>query len=536
MDSEQPRVHVQEGGLIGVIDENVYGKKYIAFRGIPYAQPPVGALRFKNPVPMEPWTGYRDASKYGNICIQQDMFSSEIIGDEDCLFLNVYTTDMKPHKKRSVMVWIHGGGYVVGMGDESLYGPDHIVQKDVVLVTLNYRLGALGFLNLDDEVAAGNQGLQDVILALRWVQKNIAAFGGDPKDVTIFGESAGGGIVSLLTLSPLAEGLFHKAIAQSGVALNPWALYEWSKPTENNGFLLTKKLGKTTTDPKVAYEFLKTVEARKFVEYMNSLPELNNRRADLPFAPTVDTKSASPVFPEHPQILLQRNGIKVPFLLGCNGREGSFLLQGKFYGNITKKLFEEVNADFSKAIPSKLLPTLPVTPGELKAYYFGKKPVSEETFSSYVDFVGDAVFYQGITKLADIQSQRTGKPTYFYYFTYDNEAALYRKILNVDIPGTVHTAELGYLFHPHVIKYLGLSPIAPGSEDYKMINRLVQMWTDFAKTGDPTPAITELTPVKWTPLKPGDVLDVLNIDTKPEMKTFRKGKERWNWENIKNKQ
>ncbi|XP_077282716.1 juvenile hormone esterase-like isoform X3 [Temnothorax americanus] len=206
MENKKVDVHIHEGRLIGTVEEDGYGCRYFAFRGIPYAKPPIGELRFKDPVPPEPWSGDRDAFKYGNVAVQLDIFSREIIGDEDCLYLNVYTTDLNPAEKRAVMVWIHGGGFFTGSGNAIIYGPDYIVQKDVVLVTLNYRLGVLGFLNLDDKVATGNQGLKDVVMALQWIQKNISKFGGNPTNITIFGESAGGAIVHYITLSPLAKG------------------------------------------------------------------------------------------------------------------------------------------------------------------------------------------------------------------------------------------------------------------------------------------------------------------------------------------
>ncbi|XP_024890647.1 uncharacterized protein LOC112466655, partial [Temnothorax curvispinosus] len=205
MDNSRVEICVHEGKLIGIVEKGVYGDYYTAFRGIPYAKPPIGELRFKDPVPAEPWSGGRDASKYGNVAVQLNDFTREIKGDEDCLYLNVYTTKIESLKKRTVMVWIHGGAFYTGSGDASFYGPDYIVQKDVVLVTLNYRLGVLGFLNLNNKVATGNQGLKDIIMALQWVQKNISKFGGDPENVTIFGQSAGGVLVHCLTLSPLAK-------------------------------------------------------------------------------------------------------------------------------------------------------------------------------------------------------------------------------------------------------------------------------------------------------------------------------------------
>ncbi|XP_011645490.1 venom carboxylesterase-6-like [Pogonomyrmex barbatus] len=207
MENNKVKVSVYEGKLIGIVEKDVYNNSYIAFRGIPYAKPPIGELRFKDPVPVESWTGDKDASAYGNISVQLNPFTREVMGDEDCLYLNVYTTKLESSKKRSVMVWIHGGAFSMGSGDATFHAPDYIIQKDVVLVTLNYRLGVLGFLNLYDEVATGNQGLKDVILALRWIQKNISVFGGDPENVTIFGGSAGGAIVHYLTLSPLAKGI-----------------------------------------------------------------------------------------------------------------------------------------------------------------------------------------------------------------------------------------------------------------------------------------------------------------------------------------
>ncbi|XP_011630104.1 esterase E4-like [Pogonomyrmex barbatus] len=266
MDNKRVNVHVHEGKLIGTVEEGIYGDLYFAFRGIPYAKPPIGELRFKDPVPPEAWSENRDASKYGNVAVQYNIFDGTIIGDEDCLYLNVYNTDLELSQKRAVMVWIHGGGFFMGDGNPSIYGPDFIIRKDVVLVTLNYRLGVLGFLNLNDEVATGNQGLKDIVMALKWVQKNIAKFGGDPKNVTIFGESAGGAIVHYLTLSPLTEGLFHKAIAHSGVVVNPWAYDDLMTKDTMLGFDLVKKLGKITLDPKVAYEFLKTVDAKLLIE------------------------------------------------------------------------------------------------------------------------------------------------------------------------------------------------------------------------------------------------------------------------------
>ncbi|EFN68476.1 Carboxylesterase UNQ440/PRO873-like protein [Camponotus floridanus] len=532
---ERVEVCVRDGKLIGIVEEGIYGDRYVAFRGIPYAKPPVGELRFKDPVPPEPWSGSRDASKYGNIAIQIDIIKSKITGDEDCLYLNVFTTNIKSSEKRPVMVWIHGGGFYVGSGDSTFYGPDYIVEKDVVLVTLNYRLGVLGFLNLYDEVATGNQGLKDVILALQWVQKNISEFGGDSENVTIFGQSAGGVIVHYLTLSPLSEGLFHKAISQSGTVLCPWAFTEPKSCSTNKGFLLAKKLGKVTEDPKVVYEFFKTIDAKKLIEVEQKFLRTEKERLQslLSFTPSLDHESSNPVFPEDLTTLIHR-GVKVPYLLGFTNCEGLFFLRNN-YECINKKALSQIDSDFELAIYPTVLPKLPITLCQLRSLYFGDKNISEETLANYINLLTDMFILRGIMQVVDIQmnNDNCGK-TYLYQFSYESETSLMKKIFNIDFPGVSHSEELSYLFYPDIIKVLGLSVPASDSEDYKMINRLTQMWTDFAKTGNPTPVITDLTPIKWTPLKSGNVYDYLDIDVEPRMKVFRKGEQRWAWENMNN--
>lgn len=172
---------------------------YFAFRGIPYAEPPVGALRWRNPVPHRGWTGVRDASQHGEHCPHNGWFGLDIGGVEDCLFLNVNTPALTG--SRPVMVWIHGGSFSSGSGDSWVYGPDFFVNENVVLVTINYRLGILGFLGTADGASQGNYGLKDMVEALRWVRTNIASFGGNPNQVTIFGESAGSVAVSIQLFS-----------------------------------------------------------------------------------------------------------------------------------------------------------------------------------------------------------------------------------------------------------------------------------------------------------------------------------------------
>jgi len=219
----RPRVEVEQGVLAGRVAEGVR-----SFRGIPYAAPPVGELRWRAPQRPAPWTGERDAGQVGAICIQPPANGDPGVGplpmSEDCLTLNVWTPEDRGAEPLPVMVWIHGGGLNNGSGTAALYDGTNLAKRGVVVVTINYRLGRLGFFDhpaLAAERAPGgpaaNYGLMDVIAVLRWVQDNAAGFGGDPANVTIFGESAGGTIVTRLMISPEARGLFHRAVVQSGL-------------------------------------------------------------------------------------------------------------------------------------------------------------------------------------------------------------------------------------------------------------------------------------------------------------------------------
>ena len=198
------------------------------FAGIRYAEPPVGPLRFTPPRPVGAWDGVATAEDFGTIAPQNASMMDALFGgqseawDEDCLFLNVWTPDIDPDEPLPVMVWIHGGGFEMGSGSSPLYDGTSFARDGVVLVTLNYRMGAFGFLELSgldpDRAGSGNLGLLDQVTALEWVRDHIAAFGGDPGSVTVFGESAGAMSLSLLLAAPRASGLFHRAIAQSGAA------------------------------------------------------------------------------------------------------------------------------------------------------------------------------------------------------------------------------------------------------------------------------------------------------------------------------
>lgn len=223
-------VQISPGKIRGLKQELPNGESYFRFSGVPYAKPPVGNLRFKPPVPVEKFDDdVLDCQKEGSNCYGTVYFPPEAgqSESEDCLVLNVYTPTLPKDEDIEtlpVMVWIHGGSFNLGSGDMAIFGPEFLLREKVVVVTCNYRLGALGFLSLPSAGIYGNMGLKDQRLVLKWVHENIASFGGDPGNVTLFGESAGGGSVHLNYLAHSSRPYFHKAICQSGLSYNPWVL------------------------------------------------------------------------------------------------------------------------------------------------------------------------------------------------------------------------------------------------------------------------------------------------------------------------
>ncbi|KAL7645206.1 UNVERIFIED_CONTAM: hypothetical protein RMT77_003592 [Armadillidium vulgare] len=225
-----PSIKVKQGIITGLKEISENGKIFYSYYGIPYAEPPVNKLRFKDPKPKSPWKGYHDGTKTPENCpFLSDSFHLppsdrvyEVLGKEDCLTLNVFTPQSNSTNTRlPVMVYIHGGGFHTGSSSQQK--PYFLMDKQIVLVIIQYRLGILGFLSTEDEILPGNMGLKDQLLALKWVKENIECFGGDPNIVTIFGQSAGGSSVHYHLLSPASKGLFQRAIMQSGTALCPFA-------------------------------------------------------------------------------------------------------------------------------------------------------------------------------------------------------------------------------------------------------------------------------------------------------------------------
>ncbi|XP_039305304.1 juvenile hormone esterase isoform X1 [Solenopsis invicta] len=311
----------------------------------------------------------------------------------------------------------------------------------------------------------------------------------------------------------------------------------------NKGFRLAEKLGKVTTNPKVAYEFLKIIDAKKLIEtqekFLLTKTEIQQHcsmvKMGLRFTPTSDNESSKPVFPGDLKKFMNR-GVKVPLLIGFTNCEGSFIVSSNICGYFTKEELKKFDSDFkNSSIHSSILSMLPkisVTVENLRTLYFGDKAISEETMANYVDFLNDELMYRSVMEVIDIQTKLNhNKATYLYKFSYESENSVMKKLLDIKYPGACHGEELPYLFHFSKRKNLGISLPAVDSKDGKMIHHLTQMWTDFAKTGNPTSTTNAWLPVTGSQGQN----NYINIDVNSQMNVFRKGEESWNWEEKKHK-
>lgn len=429
-------------------------------------------------MPAEPWEGVKDATKDCNICAQLDKETQSIVGDEDCLYLNIYTPKVPSDDLLlPVMVFVHGGGFVFGHGtDDSTHGPDFLIEKDVVVVSFNYRLGILGFLSLDCKDAPGNMGLRDQVQALKWVQKNIKQFGGNPDNVTIFGVSAGGASVEYLLLSPLAKGLFHKAIAQSGSTLLPWAQNNKVKELAHKIPLIH---GKSVAGDDELLQFLKGLSTKDLIASSMSVLRTASWRGGIyfGFVPTVEKSGEWETFlDKKPYDVLSRGEFtKVPFMAGFCSREGLLIVSN--WGSRLQKIKNDKN--FLDFLPFEIDETeKQEMDAKLKATYFqtteAEQKYGDDAFA--IDFFSDVDFIGGGYVSASLIAKHNS-PVYFYEFAYDGGLNYLKKKYNIPHKGACHGDEGGYLLRSTLLD----GEISKTDESVK--NRLVGMWTNFAKYG-----------------------------------------------------
>ena len=444
--------------------------KVKAFLGLPYAAPPVRDLRWKAPEPPAKWKGVRDATQYGARCMQGHPFADMVFQDsgpsEDCLYLNVFApVEAKAGGKLPVMFWIHGGGNQAGSASEPRHNGDFLPLKGVVLVTINYRLGVFGFLATRDLAkeaggSAGNYGLMDMVAALKWVHNNIAKFGGDPGNVTIFGESAGSSAVCKLIAAAPAQGLFEKAIGESGGAISLGAPGRRTlEEVEERSQEWSESLGAPTLADLRALPAEKILDAAAQKGAPSFSPVIDGR---LLTEPVADTYAA-------------RKQAHVPLLAGWNRDEQHDLAVG-----MTAEKWKEFAATTFGDNASEFLAFFPADS-------------DEQAVRSAIDYDSDSFIAFDTWNWIEAQVKTGDAPVYRYHF--EQPAP----------PSKFHPGR--YTFHSDDIEYVfGTLDTRPGAEwlpeDRKLSEVMMDYWTNFAKTGDPNgPGLPE-----WPRFDKSDIL------------------------------
>ncbi|XP_075806503.1 neuroligin-1 isoform X1 [Microtus pennsylvanicus] len=568
LDDVDPLVTTNFGKIRGIkkeLNNEILGP-VIQFLGVPYAAPPTGEHRFQPPEPPSPWSDIRNATQFAPVCPQNiidgrlpevmlpvwftnnlDVVSSYVQDQsEDCLYLNIYvpTEDVKriskecarkPGKKicrkgdirdsggpKPVMVYIHGGSYMEGTGN--LYDGSVLASYgNVIVITVNYRLGVLGFLSTGDQAAKGNYGLLDLIQALRWTSENIGFFGGDPLRITVFGSGAGGSCVNLLTLSHYSEGnrwsnstkgLFQRAIAQSGTALSSWAV---SFQPAKYARMLATKVGCNVSD---TVELVECLQKKPYKELVDQ--DVQPARYHIAFGPVID----GDVIPDDPQILMEQGEfLNYDIMLGVNQGEGL-----KFVENIVDSDDGISASDFDFAVSNFV--------DNLYGYPEGKDVLRETIKFMYTDWADrhnpetrrktllalftDHQWVAPAVATADLHSN-FGSPTYFYAF--------YHHCQTDQVPAwadAAHGDEVPYVLGIPMVGPTELFPCNFSKNDVMLSAVVMTYWTNFAKTGDPNQPVPQDTKfihtkpnrfeeVAWTRYSQKDQL-YLHIGLKPRVK------------------
>ena len=445
-------VKTKYGAVQGVEENGI-----TAFKGVPYAKPPVGELRWRAPQLPEAWDGVRVCDHYGNVspqlhgqCAYEALETS--VQSEDCLYLNIWTPAQAAGERLPVLMWIHGGAFLGGMGHDSLYLGGPMASRGVIVVTINYRLGVLGFLahpelsKESEQGVSGNYGLLDQIAALRWIRENIAAFGGDPGRITVDGQSAGGMSVCSLLTSPLTAGLLSGGIIQSG------------GPAKGRG-------GKLADCEAFGVQFMEAAGCKNIEELRKVDPDtlirLKVGEGRMPFQPCVDNY----VLPMTPYEAFTTGRIaKVPVMFGCNTEEGRFLMASGSYEEKLAQIKEQLGDSYD----------------EFAAVY----PTDEASLDRSIFEAGRDAGFANLRRVARIMEKVHPAPVYQYFFAQPMEKADGTYI------GVTHSAELYYGFDN--LQCVGRCNLGPEMWEpkldhgaYELGHTMCSYWAEFVKKGDP---------------------------------------------------
>ncbi|CAL8073937.1 unnamed protein product [Orchesella dallaii] len=560
-----PVVNTSLGRVRGIVDNSRELRRFYQYIGIKYAESPEGDLRFEAPVPIKPWSEIYQATSWPSPCLQFDaILKGRVLGKEDCLYLNIFTRNVTPKELYPVLVWVHGGGFVAGSSD--MYDPKYFMDHDVVVVSMNYRLASLGFLNTGDELIRGNMGLKDQNLVLRFVKDNIKNFGGDPNRVTLLGESAGAASVHYHIVSPLSRGLFHRAIMQSGNIFCPWA---HTRSPGNQAMGFGKSLGCPTDNTTVLVECLRNMDGKTIVKQHAAILSPVHTQDDF-FPGSVEAVIRNDTFlAENPFMMLKRGDFnRVPVIFGMNSGEGALktarmeahrdvltTLDSKWHDHVSILLhYNTEMKNVSQKLrnfycPQCIFPTgsnssesvSNSTPSEVEGGDFDDPDAvpPHEALENVTHMVSDGVWFLA-TKEAAMHHAKYA-PVYLNYFSYISNVlpSSYTFIKSARVRNNVpaewswprylaqaylqqhlfqnnNPKRFGACHGDDLIYYFATNPIMQIrqiSQDYTFSKNIVAAFVHF---------VSEASPLKfghsiWEPVNDPNNLRYLRLDGKPEM-------------------
>ncbi|RZC35598.1 COesterase and/or Abhydrolase 3 domain containing protein [Asbolus verrucosus] len=508
--AQDPLVQLPNGLIRGRQGVTIRNKSYYAFEKIPYATPPVGELRFKAPIPPSNWEGTLDTLHLDVTCYQQNANSN--YESEDCLYVNVFTPELPDTEAVAlpVMLYIHGGGFVGGSSMN--VASDRIIENDVILVTINYRLGPFGFLSTQDEIIPGNNGLKDQHLAIKWVHDNINLFGGDPEKITIFGQSAGSASCAYQLLNQEGKGLFSGAILQSGSSLSPWAFQRRAREIAFDTAAFLNATFIDNRNSQALLSFLLTVDAEKLdtasEQYHNSEagPEDTEILQGFYWAPVVEVKNPDAFLTKKMFGLLQAgNVVAVPLLIGMTSEEA---LSFNRNADTLKSAMAAYDQNLAWLVPNDMQITDEANRTEIgrliREIYTEGEPLAEH-LGDGVRYSSDTSFTRSVIKHAELHSKVA--TTFFYQFSYDGQ--LGGNDVHYDgAENVAHSEDNRYIFCSGNGCDVGGYP----ESDQITAERMISIWTNFAKYRNPTPEPSELLQNVTWPLLSTDDGDFLYVD------------------------
>jgi len=529
-----PLVKLDKGLVQGTHKLSENGRVYSEFLGIPYARPPIGKLRFEPPKPMKSWSGTWIANQT-TACTQISHWPQPAggfsHGSEDCLHLNVFVPSEQIHldSNYDVIVHIHGGAFMFG-GSNSYAGAKFIMNRDVILVNINYRVGVFGFLSTGDDNLPGNLGMKDQSFALKWIKENIQYFGGNPKSITITGLSAGGASVHYHYLSALSKNLFTRGISVSGCALNSWTLDE--KPLAK-----TKLIGATVGCKQENTKDLVACLKTRSVKLLNEATRVLRPWLFAPFSPlglVIEGEKEGAFLTKHPyELITEGNVYDVPWIVTASSAEGLYPVAEM---PLDDKNFDKLDEEWKYLAPYLLHYSDAVADDkqkdfvskEVREFYFGNDKITKKNFDKLIELASDRLFIYDLELSARLHSKAVVSPVYFYFYDYTSEDADSLAILFTGKPekyGVCHGDDIYLIFsNTHV----ELPPKKFSKNDLKMRETLIDIWINYSSMGVPLPY--------WKPVskKLENDLDYLYIGSPSaiEMRKIRELGNRKFWEKL----